>query len=71
MIYGVKMLRALKGTGVETHLIISEAGQMNIAIETDYRLDQVLAMADHTYDNRDVGGILSGSQKMGKQRLTM
>jgi len=62
VIYGVKMLRALKGTGVETHLIISEAGQMNIAIETDYRLDQVLAMADHTYDNRDVGAALaSGS----------
>lgn len=62
VIYGLRMLEALEGTDVETHLIISEAGQMNISIETDYRLDQVVAMADHAYDNQDMGAALaSGS----------
>lgn len=62
MIYGVKMLSALQDAGVETHLIISEAGQKNISIETEYSLDQVVAMADYAYDNQDVGAALaSGS----------
>ena len=62
VIYGIKILRELQRTGIETHLVISEAGQMNISIETDYNLEQVVAMADHAYDNRDVGAALaSGS----------
>jgi flavin prenyltransferase len=62
VIYGVTLLRLLKEKGVETHLIISEAGQRNIDIETTYTSDEVTAMADYCYDNRDVGAALaSGS----------
>ncbi len=62
VIYGVRMLEVLKGRGIETHLIISEAGKLNIQIETDYKVDDVLAMADFTYTTKDIAAsVASGS----------
>jgi 4-hydroxy-3-polyprenylbenzoate decarboxylase len=62
VIYGVRILSLLKEKGVETHLIMSEAGKRNIEIETDYKADEVAAMATHVHDNKDVGAsIASGS----------
>jgi len=62
VIYGVEMLRVLQELGQETHLIVSEAAGMNIAIETDYSLDDVRALADVVYDNKDIGAaVASGS----------
>ena len=62
VIYGVKLLGFLKEKEIETHLIISESGERNIEIETDYKAADVKAMADYCYDNRDVGASLaSGS----------
>jgi 4-hydroxy-3-polyprenylbenzoate decarboxylase len=62
VIYGVTMLDLLRNQGLETHLIISEAGRRNIEIETKYNLTEVESMADHIYDNRDVGAaVASGS----------
>lgn len=38
VIYGIRLLEVLSSTkGVETHLIISQAGEANIACETDGR----------------------------------
>ncbi len=54
VIYAVRMLHHLKETACETHLILSEAGRLNIEIETDYRTLQVKDMADYTYDYRDI-----------------
>ncbi len=62
VIYGIKMLSLLQDKEFQTHLIISESGRQNIEIETSYKADDVAAMADYTYDNRDVGAALaSGS----------
>jgi 4-hydroxy-3-polyprenylbenzoate decarboxylase len=62
VIYGVELLRVLKGLGQETHLILSEAAGLNLAIETDYALDDVKALADVVYPNKDVGAaVASGS----------
>jgi 4-hydroxy-3-polyprenylbenzoate decarboxylase len=62
VIYGVEMLRALKDLGQTTHLILSEAAGVNMAIETDYSLDEVRALADVVHPNRDVGAaVASGS----------
>lgn len=62
VIYGIKMLRLLQEKAFETHLIISESGRQNIEIETSHKADDVAAMADYAYDNRDVGAALaSGS----------
>jgi len=60
--YGVRMLRFLKDTNYETHLIISKAGMLNIEIETGYKAEEVAAMADYTYDHENVSASLaSGS----------
>ena len=62
VIYGVRMLEVLKNQGIETHLIISDAGKLNIRIETDYDVDEVLAMADVTYNNKNIAAsVASGS----------
>lgn len=62
VIYGVEMLRVLKELGQETHLILSEAAGMNMAIETDCSIEEVKALADVVYPNKDVGAaVASGS----------
>ncbi len=67
VIYGVRMLEILQHTDIETHLIISEAGKLNIRIETSYDVDTVLSMADVAYTNKDIAAsVASGSfQTMG------
>jgi 4-hydroxy-3-polyprenylbenzoate decarboxylase len=60
--YGVRMLDVLRKTDFETHLIISNAGRLNIEIETSYRPAEVEAMADFVYDHKDLAAALaSGS----------
>ena len=60
--YGVRMLGVLRETDFETHLIISNAGRLNIEIETSYKPAEVEAMADFVYDNKDMAASLaSGS----------
>ena len=62
VIYGVRILQLLKDTKYETHLIISEAAKLNIEIETKYRAKEVAAMADYTYDHKNLAASLaSGS----------
>ena len=62
VIYGVEMLRVLKDLGQETHLILSEAAGLNLAIETDYALEDVKSLADVVYPNKDIGAaVASGS----------
>jgi flavin prenyltransferase len=67
VIYGIRMLEVLKQNDIETHLILSEAGKLNIRIETSYDVNDVLSMADVTYTNRDIAAsVASGSfQTMG------
>jgi 4-hydroxy-3-polyprenylbenzoate decarboxylase len=47
---------------IETHLIISPAGRITIAQETDWKLSDLLALADTTYNDQDISAaIASGS----------
>lgn len=64
IIYGVRLLEALKELGVETHLIMSHWAIENLTLETDYSLAHVLALADRYYDNAELGAtVASGSFK--------
>jgi 4-hydroxy-3-polyprenylbenzoate decarboxylase len=64
-IYGIRLLEVLsKIKDVETHLIISEAAEINIKYETDWQPEQVKALADVSYDIDDISaGLSSGSFK--------
>lgn len=63
VIYGIRTLEALREfTDVESHLVMSDSAQINIAAETDYSVKDVKALADQVYSNKDVGAaIASGS----------
>ena len=62
-IYGVRLLETLRRLGgVETHLLISSAGWLNIQHELDLDKTAVHALADVVHNVRDVGAsIASGS----------
>ena len=62
VIYGARLLEVLKDSDYETHLIISESGKLNFEIETEYKTEDVEAMADVVYDHKNMAGALaSGS----------
>ena len=62
-IYGVRLLETLSRlSGVETHLLVSSAGWLNIQHELDLDKAAVHALADVVHSVRDVGAsIASGS----------
>ena len=63
VIYGIRLLEVLSSiNNVETHLIISQAGELNIRYETDWAIEDVKALASFSYDIRDIGAqVASGS----------
>ncbi len=62
-VYGIRLLQVLRAEPeVETHLVLSAGGRLTIAQETDWRVDDVLALADAVHPPDDVGApIASGS----------
>jgi len=65
VIYGIRLLEVLSSINdIETHLIISEAGEMNIGCETNRKIEDIKKLASFSYDIRDLGAVLaSGSFK--------
>jgi 4-hydroxy-3-polyprenylbenzoate decarboxylase len=62
-VYGVRLLQTLRRLlGVESHLLISSAGWLNIQHELQLKKDDVHELADVVHSVRDVGAsIASGS----------
>lgn len=59
-IYGVRLLEVLKPLqDVETHLVMSQAARQTLALETDYALRDVQALADVVHDTRDIAASIS------------
>lgn len=67
VIYGIRMLEVLKEQpDVETHLVISNGGKLNIALETDWVVKDVEALADEVHSDQNLAAtIASGSFKTG------
>ena len=50
-IYGVRMLQVLRDVPeIETHLILSQAARQTLALETDFSVRDVQALADVVHD---------------------
>ena len=62
-VYGVRLLQGLRALGhVQTHLVVSEAGWLNVQQELAMPRADVEALADVVYPVRDIGStIASGS----------
>jgi len=62
-VYGIRLLEELRrNPDVESHLILTRAGMLNVAAELEMGRGQVEALADVVHADRDIGAtIASGS----------
>lgn len=64
IIYGVRLLEELKKLKIETHLVITKAGQLTRSYETELSAKELLAKADFNYHYKDITAApASGSYK--------
>ncbi len=64
IIYGVRILQALQGTDIETHLVMSDSARITLAAETDFTIKEVEALAGQVHNAKNIGAsISSGSFK--------
>jgi 4-hydroxy-3-polyprenylbenzoate decarboxylase len=59
IIYGVRLLELLRKTEIETHLVVSRAGEMTRAHELDLAARDLQKLADVSYGISDFGAALS------------
>lgn len=61
-ILGIRLLEVLKPSPVETHLVLSDSARLTIQQETDWKVEDVLALGHVSYDIRNIAApIASGS----------
>lgn len=59
VVYGIRLLEALRELGVETHLVMSRSAQVTLACETDMKLAEIQELADVVHANNDIGAAIS------------
>jgi flavin prenyltransferase len=63
-ILGIRLLQTLQPSDIETHLVVSPPARETISQEMEWKVNDVLALADVTYRFQDIGAaIASGSFK--------
>jgi flavin prenyltransferase len=61
-VYGIRLLAMLRRLDVESHLVLSNSAQVTLRHESEVTVDELKAMADHSYAQADIGAsIASGS----------
>jgi 4-hydroxy-3-polyprenylbenzoate decarboxylase len=60
IVYGARLLELLRPTDVETHLVVSRAGDLTRAHELPLSARELRALADVTYKVDDLGAAISG-----------
>ena len=64
VIYGIRLLEVLKELNIENSLVISDAAKTVIESETEYKIDEIIDIANEYYDFNDLtSSINSGSFK--------
>lgn len=58
-VFGIRLLEALRESGVESHLIMSKWAERTIKHETRYTIEQVAALASVRYNLNDMGATVS------------
>jgi len=59
VVYGVRLLEALREAGVETHLVMSRSAKLTLSLETPWKLAEVQALASVTHAVDDIGASIS------------
>ncbi len=64
VVYGIELLKILKNTAIETHLIMTKSAELTLNYETELKSCDVKELADCNYSNKDIAAaIASGSFK--------
>ena len=58
-VYGIRVLKALRERGVETHLIVSKWGEETLKYEMGMTLEEAAALSDVCYDVNDLAAAVS------------
>ena len=58
-VYGARLLEILRGLDVETHLVVSRSAALAMALETDRKLGEVIALADRHWKHDDMAAAIS------------
>ncbi|MCF7981001.1 MAG: UbiX family flavin prenyltransferase, partial [Pseudomonadales bacterium] len=59
VIYGIRLLQALKDTAIESHLVVSRAVGITLGYESDMSLNDLKGLADVSYATNDIGAAIS------------
>ena len=65
VVYGIRLLEVLATlSDVESHLVISNGGKLNISLETEWQVKDVEALADVVHSDQNLAAtIASGSYR--------
>lgn len=59
-IYGTRLVQVLSELdGIETHLVMTKGARATIGYETDFDPDEIMSLADHVYDDGNVGAAIA------------
>jgi len=59
VIYGIRLLQTLRRLDIETHLVVSKAGQLTCTDEIGLSADDLRRQADFSYTVTDIGAVIS------------
>jgi 4-hydroxy-3-polyprenylbenzoate decarboxylase len=59
IVYGLRVLGALRELDIETHLVMTDAGANILAHETGLTVHEIRATADFWYSNGDLGAVIA------------
>ena len=70
VVYGIRVLEALRPLGIETHLVMSKAAEVTLAHETRMKLAKVRDLATAWYKAEDIGAVaghIDADRNRGRQ----
>ena len=59
IVYGVRVLEALRGAGVETHLVMTKSAEVTLAYEMTAKVADIQALADVVHPVHDIAAAIS------------
>ena len=59
VVYGIRLLDALRELGLESHLVVTKAAEMTIGLETNLKPKTVADKADYSYAVTDIGAAIA------------
>ena len=59
VIFGIRLLETLRLLSVESHLIMSRTAEITLAMETDFKVEEVRGIATACYDHGDLAAAVS------------